>query len=326
MTRILVTGAGGFVGRAVLTALVPRGLVLRAALRNPPRSPLPAGIEIVELPDLASDFGWKPLLNGVDLLIHLAAIADSTAASPALHDRVNRWATERLARAAAESGISRFVLISSIRAQTGPSADHALTERDAPEATDGYGRSKLAAEAAVRAAGVPFSILRPVPLYGPGVKGNFGLLLRAAQSRWPLPLKDFVNRRSLLGLGNLVSAMEFVLSAAAALDETYIVADPGPPLRFADVMAILRQAQGRRPMILPLSRAFVEMPMRLLRPDLWERLSGNLRADPAKLLAAGWQPLHDTRDGLIALIQGAETPAASRSRSTIPPSTPTPKT
>ena len=321
-----MTGAAGFVGRAALTALAQRGFVLRAAQRSPPRSPLPAGIEVVELPDLASEFDWKPLLTGVDRVIHLAAIADSGAADTALHDRVNRWATERLARAAAKSGISRFVFISSIRAQTGPSADHALTERDAPEATDGYGRSKLAAEAAVRAAGVPFSILRPVPLYGPGVKGNFGLLLRAAQSRWPLPVKDFVNRRSLLGVDNLVSAVEFVLSAAVALNETYIVADPGTPPRLAEVMAILRQAQGRRPMIFALSRPTVEMPMRLLRPDLWERLSGNLRADPAKLLAAGWQPLHDTRDGLIALIQGAETAAASRSRSTIPPSTPTPKT
>lgn len=321
-----MTGAAGFVGRAALTALAQRGFVLRAAQRSPPRSPLPAGIEVVELPDLASEFDWKPLLTGVDRVIHLAAIADSGAADTALHDRVNRWATERLARAAAESGISRFVFISSIRAQTGPSADYALTERDAPEATDGYGRSKLAAEAAVRAAGVPFSILRPVPLYGPGVKGNFGLLLRAAQSRWPLPVKDFVNRRSLLGVDNLVSAVEFVLSAAVALNETYIVADPGTPPRLAEVMAILRQAQGRRPMIFALSRPTVEMPMRLLRPDLWERLSGNLRADPAKLLAAGWQPLHDTRDGLIALIQGAETAAASRSRSTIPPSTPTPKT
>ena len=321
-----MTGAAGFVGRAALTALAQRGFVLRAAQRSPPRSPLPAGIEVVELPDLASEFDWKPLLTGVDRVIHLAAIADSGAADTALHDRVNRWATERLARAAAESGISRFVFISSIRAQTGPSADHALTERDAPEATDGYGRSKLAAEAAVRAAGVPFSILRPVPLYGPGVKGNFGLLLRAAQSRWPLPVKDFVNRRSLLGVDNLVSAVEFVLSAAVALNETYIVADPGTPPRLAEVMAILRQALGRRPMIFALSRPTVEMPMRFLRPDLWERLSGNLRADPAKLLAAGWQPLHDTRDGLIALIQGAETVAASRSRSTIPPSTPTPKT
>jgi UDP-glucose 4-epimerase len=152
------------------------------------------------------------------------------------------------------------------------------------------------------------------------------LLLRAARSRWPLPIKDFVNRRSLLGIDNLVSAIEFALSAAPTLGETYIVADPGTPPKLADMMAILRQAQGRRPMILPLSRPFVEMPMRLLRPDLWQRLGSNLRADPAKLLAAGWRPLHDTRDGLIALIQGAEGAAASRSRSTTPPSTPTPKT
>jgi nucleoside-diphosphate-sugar epimerase len=326
VTRILVTGASGFVGRATLAAFARRDFLLRAAVRTPPPSSLPSGIEIAELPDLASEFDWRPLLQDVDLVIHLAAIADSGAADPARHDRINRWATERLALAAATSGISRFVFISSIRAQTGPSADHALTERDAPSPSDAYGRSKLAAEAAVRAAGIPFSILRPVLIYGPGVKGNFALLLRAAQSHWPLPIKDFVNRRSLLGVDNLVSAIEFALLAPAALGETFIVADPGIPPRLSDVMATLRQAQGRRPMIVPMSRHLVEKPMRLLRPELWERVAGNLRADPGKLLAAGWQPLHDTRDGLIALIQATEGFAASRPRSTIPPSTPTPNT
>ena len=78
-----MTGAAGFVGRAALTALAQRGFVLRAAQRSPPRSPLPAGIEVVELPDLASEFDWKPLLTGVDRVIHLAAIADSGAADTA---------------------------------------------------------------------------------------------------------------------------------------------------------------------------------------------------------------------------------------------------
>jgi nucleoside-diphosphate-sugar epimerase len=326
VSRVLVTGASGFAGRATVTALAQRGFLLRAALRSPPRSPLPAQVEIVELPDLASDFDWQPLLSGVDQVVHLAAIADSDAATPAVYDRVNRDATEKLAAAAASSGISRFVLISSIRAQSGPSADHALTERDPPMPSDAYGRSKLAAEAGVRAAGVPFSILRPVLLYGPGVKGNFSLLLRAARSHWPLPIKDFVNRRSLLGVDNLVSAIGFALSSPAAAGETFIVADPGIPPQLADVIATLRRAQGRRPMILPLPRHFVEKPMRLVRRDLWERLGGNLRADPGKLLAAGWQPLHDTREGLIALVQGAEADATSRARKTIPPTTPTPKT
>jgi nucleoside-diphosphate-sugar epimerase len=135
-----VTGAAGFVGRAALTALAQRGFVLRAAQRSPPRSPLPAGIEVVELPDLASEFDWKPLLTGVDRVIHLAAIADSGAADTALHDRVNRWATERLARAAAESGISRFVFISSIRAQQQAEVSfHAgPIKRDRPQDAEGY--------------------------------------------------------------------------------------------------------------------------------------------------------------------------------------------
>lgn len=326
MTRLLITGASGFVGRAAVAAFARQGFAVRAAMRRPPRPPLPTGIEIVELPDLASDFDWQPLLSGVDRVIHLAAIADAAAATPVLHDRVNRSATEKLALAAASAGISRFVFISSIRAQSGPSADHALTEGDPPMPSDAYGRSKLRAEAAVRAAGGPFSILRPVQLYGPGVRGNFSLLLRAARSRWPLPIKDFVNRRSLLGVDNLVSAIAFALSAPAAAGETFIVADPGIPPRLADVIAILRQAQGRRPLILPLPRHFVERPMRFLRGDLWERLGGNLRADPGKLLAAGWQPIHDTREGLIALARGAAAGAPSRSRNTIPPTTPTPKT
>jgi nucleoside-diphosphate-sugar epimerase len=318
----LITGASGFVGRAAIGAFARQGFAVRAAMRHPPRTPLPVGIEIAELPDLATDFDWQPLLSGVDRVIHLAAIADAAAATPALHDRVNRSATEKLALAAASAGISRFVFISSIRAQSGPSADHALTECDPPMPSDAYGRSKLKAEAAVRTAGAPFSILRPVQLYGPGIRGNFSLLLRAARSRWPLPIKDFVNRRSLLGVDNLVSAIAFALSAPAAAGETFIVADPGIPPRLAEVIAILRQAQGRRPLIMPLPRQFVEKPMRLVRRDLWERLGGNLRADPGKLLAAGWQPLHDTREGLTALIHGA----ASRSRNTMPPTTPTPNT
>jgi UDP-glucose 4-epimerase len=302
--RVLVTGASGFVGRAVVTALAGSGRAVSAGVRRPPEPPFPAGVEVVQHPDLSQSFDWTPLLEGVDQVVHLAGIAHTDGVAPARYDRINRLATAELAAAAAATGVQQFVFVSSVRAQTGPSADHALTERDEPAPTDAYGRSKLAAEAAVRAAGVPFTILRPALFYGPGVKGNFALLLRAARSRWPLPVRDFVNRRSLLCIDNFISALTFVLSSPATLGETYIVADPGIPPRLPDVLATLRKARGRWPLIVPLPMHYVEATLRLLhREAMWERLGGNLRVDPGKLIAAGWEPLHDTWAGLASLAE-----------------------
>jgi len=321
VTRMLVTGASGFIGRAVVAAFAARGVLVRAGMRHAPQRALPAGAEAVQYPDLERRFDWRPYLEGIDQVVHLAGIAHSRAA-PALYERINREATVELATAAAAAGVKHFVFVSSIRAQGGPSVDHTLSERDTPAPTDAYGRSKLAAEDAVRAAGVPFTILRPVVLYGPGVKGNFALLLAAARSPWPLPVKDFVGRRSLLGIDNFVSALGFVLASPAANGETYIVADPGMPPRLPDVIATLREAAGRSPMLLPFPPNYLEALLRLAgRGEVWERLGASLQADPGKLLAAGWQPAHDTRSGLIALAQ-----AETRDRSTMPPRTPTPKT
>lgn len=304
MTRILVTGASGFVGRAVVAAFAQSGRAVRAAMRRPPDHSFPAGVEVVQHPDLAQSFDWAPYLAGVEHVVHLAGIAHTGGVAPERYDRINRRATAELAAAAAQSAVSHFVFVSSIRAQTGPSADHALTEHDEPIPTDAYGRSKLAAEEAVRTSGVPFTILRPALFYGPGVKGNFAVLLRAARTRAPLPVKDFVNRRSLISIDNFVSALEFVLSTPATLGETYVVADPGIPPRLGDLIATMRKAQGRRPLLLPLPPHYLEAPLRLMRRDgAWERLGGNLRIDAAKLIAAGWQPLHDTRGGLVALIE-----------------------
>lgn len=307
MSRVLVTGASGFIGRAVVAAFAQAGHRLRAAVRRPPQPAFPDGVEVMQHPDLAQPVDWRPLLDGVDQVIHLAGIAHiGRGVPPELYDRVNRLATDELARAAARAGVSRFVFVSSIRAQSGPAADHALSERDPAAPIDPYGRSKLAAEGAVAAAGLAFTILRPVLLYGPGVKGNFAVLLRAAASPWPLPLRAFGNRRSILGIDNFVSALGFVLSAPTANGETYVVADPGVPPRLGDVIAIMRQAQGRRPFVWPLPTPCVEIPLRLLgRTDLWERLGGNLRVDIGKLVAAGWQPAHDTPTGLAAMAQAA---------------------
>lgn len=323
-TRLLVTGATGFLGRAVVAAFASDHSV-RAAVRQTPQPPFADSVETVRHPDLSQSFDWAPLLEGADYVVHLAGIAHTGSIAPIHYDRVNREATAELAGAAARCGVRRMVFISSLRAQSGPAADHILTERDEAKPTDAYGRSKLAAEAAIKAAGVPFTILRPVLVYGPGVKGNFALLLRAASSPWPLPVKDFTNRRSLLGIDNFISALRFVLAVPATAGETYIVADPGIPPRLPDVIATLRQAQSRRSLLAPMPMQYAESALRLIGRDaLWQRIGGNMRADPGKLIAAGWQPAHDTQTGLAALVQG-DAGADLRARSTMPPATPTPK-
>jgi nucleoside-diphosphate-sugar epimerase len=306
MSRILVTGASGFIGRPVIDALIKDGHTVRAAVRGTQLS-FPAGVEVVQHGDLAQPVDWQPLLAGIEQVVHLAGIAHiGRGVAAELYDRVNHRATAQLAAAAAQAGISRFVFVSSIRAQSGPAADHALTENDTPAPTDAYGRSKLAAEQAVRTSGVPFTTLRPVLLYGPGVKGNFAMLARAAASSLPLPVKDFVNRRSILDIDNFISALQFVLSAPQTAGETYIVSDPGMALRLDDVIATLRQAMNRRPLIVSMSTDYLEWPLRLIRRgDAWDRIGGNLRVDPGKLIGAGWRPLHDTRAGLTAMAQAA---------------------
>jgi len=305
MSHILVTGASGFVGSATVAALASAGHTVRAAVRRS-QPTFGAGVEIVPHPDLTEPCDWRPLLEGIEQVVHLAGIAHSHGVRPDLYDRVNHQGTAQLAQAAAQAGVGHFVFVSSIRAQCGPAADHALTEHDPPAPVDAYGASKLAAEAAVRASGVPFTILRPVALYGPGVKGYFKLLARVAASPLPLPVKDFGNRRSLLGIDNFISALSFVLATPATIGETYVVADPGIPPRLADVIATLRLERRRWSFILPMPTDYLQIPLRLIRRgDMWDRVGGNLRVDPAKLIAAGWRPVHDTPTGLKAMAQAA---------------------
>jgi nucleoside-diphosphate-sugar epimerase len=235
-------------------------------------------------------------------VVHLAGIAHAgPEAAEQAYDRVNRLATAELARAAKTMGISHLVFMSSIRAQSGPTSNRTLRETDMPRPSDAYGRSKLAAEDAVRAGDVPFTILRPALIYGPGVKGNFARLIELARTPWPLPLGLCHNRRSLLARQNLIDAIHLALASSAAKGETYIVADPAP-LTLAEIVAALREGEGRRPGLLPVPPALMALASRAFNhADEWQRLGGALVADPGKLTRAGWKAALDSRNGLIAL-------------------------
>jgi nucleoside-diphosphate-sugar epimerase len=301
VTRILVTGASGFIGRALVAELANAGHSVRAAMRQP-ADIFPRSVEVIAVSDLTRPVEWRPLLRDVETVVHLAGIAH---AGPEIaeqaYDRVNRLATAELASAAKTSGIGHLVFMSSIRAQSGPASNQVLCETDTPRPTDAYGRSKLAAEDAVRAADVPFTILRPVLIYGPGVKGNFARLMELAREPWPLPLGLCHNRRSLLARRNLIDAIHLVLASSVAKGETYLVADP-TPLSLTEIVAALREGEGRRPGLLPVPPVLIALASRALgRAEEWQRLGGTLVADPIKLMRAGWKPALDTRAGLAAL-------------------------
>lgn len=306
MTRVLVTGAAGFIGRPLVAALAQAGYAVRAAARERRGLSFPPGIEVVALPDLTQPVDWHLLLRGIDAVVHLAAIAHVGRDVPdATYDRVNHLATADLARAAATAGVSRFVFMSSTRAQAGAAADHPLTEADEPRPTDAYGRAKLAAEAAVRAAGAPHTILRPGLVYGPGAKGNLVSLMRLAALPLPLPFGAFSNKRSLLALDNLIAAVRFALEDARAVNQTFLVADPAA-ISVAELVAMLRAASGRAPWLVPVPRALLKTALGLIgRRAAFDRLAGTLVVDPSKLLAAGWQPVIDSKTAIHQMVQAA---------------------
>ena len=300
---VLVTGASGFLGRRLTATLAEAGYGVRAATRS--STVFPPGVERVQVPDFGSPIDWDSILQGVRLVVHTAGLAhaDSSGISVDRFDRVNRIATQDLACAASRTGVAHFVFISSVRAQTGASAPRVLHEQDAPHPTDRYGRSKLDAEMAVRAAGVPFTIIRPVVIYGPEAKANIRLLIRLASLPLPLPFAAFGNRRSILAIDNLVSAILFVLEHPATIGETYLIADPDP-VALRDIFGMLRRARGRRPGLLNVPPALVRLALTLLgHRTLWERIGDDLVVDTSKFESLGWRPVVATYDGFAAMLR-----------------------
>jgi UDP-glucose 4-epimerase len=198
--------------------------------------------------------------------------------------------------------VRRFVFLSSIRAQCGPTADHVLTEALAPRPTDAYGRSKLAAEQGLAELDLDWAALRLVLVYGQGVKGNMAELVRLARAPYPLPLAWLGARRSLLALENLVSAVETVLTAPVTLKRALIVADADPPPTVPEMITILRRALGRRPGLVPVPPRLLELGLRAAgREGIYQRLAGSLIADSSALKRLGWTPRITTAEGLAAL-------------------------
>lgn len=288
---ILVTGATGFIGNAVLArASSDPMLQLRAAVRSQLWN-LPAGVEPVLVGDLAPDTDWAQALSGVDVIVHTAArvhvMRDSAADPLAEFRRTNVAGTLNLARQAVDAGVRRFVFISSIKVngeQTLPGRPY--TASDLPAPVDSYGISKYEAEHGLlqlaRETGMEVVIIRPVLVYGPGVKANFLSMMRWLHKGIPLPLGAIHNRRSLVALDNLVDLIVTCIRHHAAANQTLLAAD-GEDLSTTMLLRRTAVALGRPARLIPVPALVLRTAARWLgKADFVQRLCGSLQVDISK--------------------------------------------
>jgi nucleoside-diphosphate-sugar epimerase len=297
---VALTGATGFIGRHLLRALSAQGYRVRVLLRRP--IAVPEGASSAVVGDLTRPMNMAAALSDVDAIVHSAGLAHAMSGAPEDDYRtLNTEATRRLAEAAVKARVRRFVFLSSIRAQVGASSAAIQTEAAMPAPTDAYGRSKLAAEAALAETGLDWVALRPVLVYGAGVKGNMAALVRLARSPYPLPLASLCQRRSLVSVESLGAAIATVLAAPGPLGRPLVVADPDA-LTLPEMVAALRAGLGRGPGLVPVPAPLLGLACRLVgREEAFSRLSTGLQARSDGLSALGWEPAMPSRDGLAAL-------------------------
>jgi nucleoside-diphosphate-sugar epimerase len=304
--RILLTGASGFIGPHVVAALRDAGYRLRLTQRR--ATTAPPDIETVVTGDLAAPINWRAALEGVDHVVHMAGLAHAgPGLDEALYQQINTQATLDLAEAASQAGIARFIYLSSIKALSGAFDGPPLRDDDSPAPDDAYGRSKLAAEQGLAGLDLDWVSLRPVLIYGPGVKANMAALLRLARLPLPLPLGGLNAPRSLLAVENLTEAILFALTSACPPRKSYIVSDP-EPISVAKIVTAMRAGLERKPGLIPVPARWLGLAARLAgQQDAFAKLSGGLVAAPDGLLRAGWRPRIATPAALARL---AASPAA----------------
>ncbi len=308
--KLLITGATGFVGRALSSETTSRGYSVLQAVRK-----IPLEIGQIFIADINGGIDWTEALDKVDSVVHLAArvhvMSDKSADPSAEFRRVNVEGTVNLARQAAAAGVRRFVYLSSIKVN-GEFTEVGLpfTADDDPAPEDPYGVSKQKAEQALRQiaaeTGLEVVIIRPPLVYGPGVKANFASMMRWLASGTPLPLAGVTaNRRSLVALDNLVDLIVTCLHHPAAANQTFLVSD-GEDLSTAELLKRMGAALGQPARLFSVPLTLLKLGTTVLnKPGIYQRLCSSLQLDISKTRQLlGWAPPISVDEGLRRAAEG----------------------
>ncbi len=233
MPFVLITGADGFIGKALCAEMVSRGWKVRASVRSREKiKSLPEEIQVIETGSIGPDTQWAHASNDVESVVHLAGrvhVMEDSSSNPLSEYRiVNTAGTESLARSAASSGVRRFIFMSTVKVN-GEGRGVPYCEDDIPGPSDPYGISKWEAEKIIKAiageTGMETVIIRAPMVYGPEVKANFLKLLKIVDRGIPMPFAGVKNKRSMIYLGNLVDVIMTCLTHPEAGQKTYLVSD-----------------------------------------------------------------------------------------------------
>jgi nucleoside-diphosphate-sugar epimerase len=297
---VALTGATGFVGNAVARALAPNEeYSLRVAVRGA-FMPHNNSTEVVRIESVDADTAWLSMVKDAQVIIHAAArvhvMNDLSADPEAEYQRINVAGTLNLAEQAAAAGVKRFIFVSSIKVNgEATGMGQAFTADQPCSPSDPYGVSKAKAEQGLRElaarTGMEVVIIRPVLVYGPGVKANFLSMMRWLDKGIPLPLGAINNRRSLVALDNLVDLIVTCTRHPAAANQTFLVSD-GNDLSTTGLLRQMAKALGKPARLIPVPMWLLTMGATLLGKRAFsQRLCGSLQVDISKTCTMlGWTP------------------------------------
>ena len=315
----VVTGASGFIGQALVNELFARRIHHRAIVRTASSlfDSSTSQFKVFPIGEIGTKTDWTKVLLNCDCVIHCAGrvhfMNDSSTASLDAYRSTNLDGTKQLAYQAAQLGVRRLVFLSSIKVDGESTNDRESPffysdERNSHPPSDSYALSKWEAEQSLweisAKTGLEVVVIRLPLVYGPGVKGNLFSLLKLVYNRIPLPFALVDNKRSFLGIKNLIDALILCIDNPSVVGQTLYLSD-GYDLSTPDLISMLSLGFGYKPLLFP-------VPLHMLRllgyatgrRNQTDRLLGSLQIDPCNTFELlKWSPPFTVSESLFATSQ-----------------------